>query len=40
VSAAEFDRASGVALGMGGAMLLACLLGALLSPRLSPPVVV
>jgi membrane protease YdiL (CAAX protease family) len=38
VSASEFDRASGVALGMGGAMLLACLLGALLTTRSSPPV--
>jgi hypothetical protein len=35
VSAAEFDRASGVALAMGGAMLLACLLGSLFTPRSS-----
>jgi membrane protease YdiL (CAAX protease family) len=38
VSASEFDRASGVALGMGGAMLLACLIGALATKRVSSPV--
>ena len=38
VSAAEFDRVSGVALGMGGAMLLACLVGALVSGRKPSPV--
>jgi membrane protease YdiL (CAAX protease family) len=38
VSASEFDRASGVALVMGGAMLLACLIGSLATRRESSPV--